>query len=83
MRKVAAGRYPVNAAQRILEILESAESNALNKELDTDHLRVIHAASYPGVKIKRYIQRAMGRATPRFKTLCHVEIVLEQRGGEL
>ena len=52
------------------------------KGLDTELLRVVHAAAYPGAKIKRYITRAMGRATPRFETLCHVEIVLEQVGGE-
>ena len=81
LQKVAAGRYPVGAAERILGILETAESNAMYKGLDTELLRVIHAAAYPGAKIKRYIPRAMGRATPRFEALCHVEIVLEQEGG--
>ena len=80
--KVAAGRYPVGAAEKILEILETAESNAIYKGLDTELLRVAHASAYPGTKIKRYIPRAMGRPTPRFETLCHVEIVLEQVGGE-
>jgi len=82
LQKFAAGRYPVNAAEKILEVLESAESNAMYKGLDTEHLRVVHASAYPGMKIKKYIPRAMGRATPRFETLCHVEIVLEQLGGE-
>jgi large subunit ribosomal protein L22 len=82
LHKVAAGRYPVKPAAKILEVLESAESNALYKGLDTENMRVTHAAAYPGMKIKRYIERAMGRATPRFETLCHVEIVLEQTGGE-
>ncbi|MCW4020105.1 MAG: 50S ribosomal protein L22 [Candidatus Bathyarchaeota archaeon] len=82
LQKIAAGRYPVNAAGKILEILESAESNAMYKGLDTENLRVVHASAYPGTKIKRYIPRAMGRATPRFETLCHVEIVLEQVGVE-
>jgi large subunit ribosomal protein L22 len=82
LQKAAAGRYPVKAAEKILEVLESAEANATFKGLDTENLRVIHAAAYPGMKIKRYIPRAMGRATPHFETLCHVEIVLGQRGGE-
>jgi large subunit ribosomal protein L22 len=82
LQKVAAGRYPVGAAEKILEILETAESNAIYKGLDTELLRVAHASAYPGTKIKRYIPRAMGRPTPRFETLCHVEIVLEQVGGE-
>jgi len=77
----AAGRFPVKASEKILEVLESAESNAMFKGLDTERLRVVHAAAYPGAKIKRYIPRAMGRATPQFETLCHVEIILEQTGG--
>ena len=77
-----AGRYPVKAARRILEVLESAEANADYKGLDLENLRVVHAAAYPGAKIRRYMPRAFGRATPRFETLCHVEIVLEQvKGG--
>jgi large subunit ribosomal protein L22 len=83
LQKIAAGRYPVKAATQILEVLESAESNAMYKGLDTERLRIAHAAAYPGIKIKRFIPRAMGRATPRNKTLCHVEIVLEQVGGEV
>ncbi|MCS7120603.1 MAG: 50S ribosomal protein L22 [Nitrososphaerota archaeon] len=82
LEKIASGRYPVNAAKNILRILESAESNALYKGLDTEQLRVIHAAAYPGMKIKRYMPRAMGRATPRFETLCHIEIVLGSQGGK-
>lgn len=79
---IATGRYPVNAAEKILEVLESAESNALYKGLDTEKLKVVHAVSYPGPKIKRYTPRAMGRASPRFETLCHIEIVLQQVGGK-
>jgi len=83
LQKAAAGRYPVKAAEKILSVLESAEANANFKGLDTENLRVIHAAAYPGMKIKRYIPRAMGRATPRFETLCHVEIILGQTEGEI
>ena len=82
LQKAAAGRYPVKAAQKILSVLERAEANANFKGLDVENLRVIHAAAYPGMKIKRYIPRAMGRATPRFETLCHVEIVLGQAEGQ-
>ena len=80
--KTAAGRYPVKAAKKILRVIEGAEANALFKGLDVDQLKVVHAAAYPGMKIKRYTPRAMGRASPRFETLCHIEIVLEQTGGK-
>ena len=83
LEKSAAGRFPVKAAKHILKILDSAESNALYKGLDVDALKVFHASAYPGMKIKRYIPRAMGRSSPRFDVLCHIEIVLKQFGGEL
>jgi large subunit ribosomal protein L22 len=79
MQKVFAGRYPVNAAQKILKVLEGAEANAEFKGLDAEKLRIIHASAYRGMKIKRYIERAFGQSTPRFKTLCHVELVLEEK----
>lgn len=81
-----AGRYPVKAAKQILRVLASAEANAENKGLDVDRLRIIHAAAYPGVKIKRYMPRAHGRATPKYEVTTHVEIVLEEKpeqGGAL
>ena len=78
LQKVYAGRYPVKAAQKVLRILENAEANAEYKGLDTERLKIIYASAHPGMKIKRYIQRAFGRSTPRFKTLCHIELILEQ-----
>lgn len=82
LQKAAAGRYPVKAASKILRVLESAEANAEYKGLDIESLKIIHAAAYPGAKIRRYMPRAFGRAAPKFETLCHVEIALEQvKGG--
>jgi len=78
IEKAYAGRYPVKAAQKILKVVEGAEANAEYKGLDVERLRIIHASAYPGMKIKRYIERAFGRSSPRFETLCHVELVLEE-----
>jgi large subunit ribosomal protein L22 len=78
VEKAFAARYPVKAAQKILKVLEGAEANAEFKGLEPEGLRVIHAAAYPGMKIKRYTPRAFGRSSPKIQTLAHVEIVLEQ-----
>ena len=80
LQKAYAGRFPVKAAKKVLEVLENAEANAEYKGLDPERLWIIHASAYPGTKIKRYIPRAFGRATPRFETLCHIELALEERG---
>jgi large subunit ribosomal protein L22 len=77
--KTFAGRYPIKASQQILDVLESAQSNAENKGLDVDRLRIIHAAAYQGIKLKRYTPRAHGRASPKYDTTTHVEIVLDER----
>jgi len=73
-----AGRYPVKAASKILEVLENAEANADYKGLDMEKLKIIHASAYPGAKIRRYMPRAFGRATRWFETLTHVEVVLQE-----
>jgi len=77
--KSFAGRYPIKASAQILKIIQGAEANAENKGLDVDRLRVLHAAAYPGTKIKRFTPRAHGRASPKFETLTHIEIVLDEK----
>ncbi len=73
------GRYPIKASQQILDVLESAQSNAENKGLDVDRLRIIHAAAYQGMKLKRYMRRAQGSSSPKYDTTTHVEIVLDEK----
>jgi large subunit ribosomal protein L22 len=79
LEKAYAGKYPEKASKQILKILEGAEANAEYKGLDTERLRIIHASAYPGMKIKRFTPRAHGRATPKFQTLCHIEVALEEQ----
>jgi len=79
LEKAYAGRYPVKAAKHILKVLEGAEANAEYKGLDTERLQISHASAYPGMKIKRYTPRAHGRVSPKFQTLCHIEIALEEQ----
>jgi large subunit ribosomal protein L22 len=81
VEKVHAGRYPIKAAEKILNVITAAEANAENKGLDIDKLRIIHAAAYPGMKIKRFTPRAHGRASPKFETPTNIEIVLGETPG--
>ena len=81
LEKAFAGRYPVNAARQVLNVLEGAEANAEYEGLDLERLKIIHASAYPGMKIKRFTPRAFGRSSPRFNTLSHVELVLEEMEG--
>jgi large subunit ribosomal protein L22 len=40
-----AGRYPQKAAGRLLRLLEELEANAEYRNLDTERLKIIHAAA--------------------------------------
>ncbi len=78
LRGWPAGRYPVKAAKAIMKILDNVETNAEQKGLDVDSLKIIHAAAHRGPVMKRYMPRAFGRATPKFRQLTHVEIVVKE-----
>ena len=85
LQKAFVGRYPVKVSRYVLKVLEGAEANAENKGLDIDRLRIIHAVSHQGMKMKRFKPRAQGRASPKIEILTHIEIVVEERpetGGE-
>jgi large subunit ribosomal protein L22 len=79
MQKNFVGRFPIKTAAQILQVLQAAEANAENKGLDVDRLRIMHAAAYQGIKLKRYTPRAHGRASPKYNTTTHVEIVLDEK----
>ena len=74
-----AGRYPVKAAKAILKVLENAQANAEYKGLDTSRLQIVHIAAQKGIKIRKFIPRAFGRATPFFSQLTHIEVAVEER----
>ncbi|MCK4243593.1 50S ribosomal protein L22 [Candidatus Bathyarchaeota archaeon] len=73
-----AGRYPVKTAQEIMKVLDNAEANAEFKGLDIDRLKIVHIAAQRSRKIKGYVPRAFGRATPSHNTLCHIEMIVEE-----
>lgn len=69
-----AGRYPKKASKTILKVLEALEANASEKGLDSDRLKIVHAAAQRGPKIRKYMPRAFGRSTPYFQELTHIEL---------
>ena len=77
LEKWYAGRYPQKAARYILNVLKNLVANAEYKGLNKEELVLVHAQAKKGRKLKRYMPRAFGRATPKFKTLTTVEFVAE------
>ena len=74
----SAGRFPKKAASEFLRILDNLESNAEYKGMDLDRLRIVSAAVHKGTKLKRFQPRAMGRSSPKFDILVHVEIIAQE-----
>ncbi len=69
-----AGRYPIKAAEKIFEILENLENNGDFKGMDTEHMKIIHAAVMRGRQVKSYKPRAFGRSSASHNTLVHIEL---------
>ncbi len=74
--KVPMARYPVKAARILLKLLENVENNAEVKGLDTERLRIYHIGVHKGRVLKRWMPRAFGRSSPRFKHYSHIEVVV-------
>ncbi|MEL9997379.1 MAG: 50S ribosomal protein L22 [Sulfolobales archaeon] len=72
------GRYPVKVCKYLLKLLENVENNAVNKGLNPESLVITHAVAHRGPYLKRWMPRAFGRATPKFRSLTHVEIVVSE-----
>jgi large subunit ribosomal protein L22 len=72
------GRYPVKTAKYILKLLKNLENNAEVVGLDLDRLVIVHAAAHRGPYLKRWMPRAFGRATPKFRSLTHLEVVAKE-----
>ena len=77
-----AGRFPKKAASEFLRLLDNLESNAEYKGMDLDRLRIVNSAVHKGTKLQRFQPRAMGRSSPKFDTLVHVELVAQESRTE-
>jgi large subunit ribosomal protein L22 len=72
-------QFTHKAGARVMEkVLKSAVSNAVNIEgkIDVDTLRVKEVRIGPGPTMKRFLPRALGRATPILKRTSHVTVIV-------
>ena len=70
---------PKAAARMIIKLLKSAIANATQKKIDVDRLYVKTIVVDQGPTMKRFMPRAMGRATLIRKRTSHITIVLDER----
>lgn len=71
---------PKRAAGPILRLLDSAVANAFhNFSLPKENLYISRITVEPGPSLKRWLPRAMGRATPILKRTSHITIILDEK----
>ena len=70
-----AGRFPQKAAGHLLRLLDELEANAEYRSLDTERLKIIHAAAQRATKIPRRNPRAFGRSDLLQGMTTHIELV--------
>jgi len=70
---------PRAAARPLAKLLQSAVANAEQQGIgDVDQMVIQRVTVDGGPVLKRWLPRAMGRATPIRKRTSHVQLVLEQ-----
>ena len=74
--KIAAGRYPVNASKEILSLIESAEKNAENLELDKNKLYI---KSFLVMKAPSFRRPRKSELIGQRRKNVHISIILEER----
>jgi large subunit ribosomal protein L22 len=73
-KEIAAGKYPIKAAEAILKIVKNAEANAQNKGLSTKDLIVYHISAHKAATPWRF-----GRQRRRKMKRSHIEVVLLEK----
>lgn len=73
---------PQRAAKPLLKLLRSSISNAVNKDFKKENLFISDIRVDQGPMLKRWMPRAMGRATPIHKKMSHITLILQEREGE-
>jgi len=70
-------------ARTVSKLRRSAVANAVNMEgrVDVDDLYIKELFVGDGPRLKRWVPRARGRATPIIKRTCHITVVVAEREG--
>lgn len=70
---------PKRSSMPVLKLLLSGIAGAKNKQLNQDTLVIKEVRVDEGPMLKRFLPRAMGRATPIHKKMSHITLVLEEQ----
>lgn len=72
------GKFPVNAAKAVLDLVNVAENNAEYKGLDPDNMYIAHISAYRGRVFEGWRPRARGRTTAWNTVTTNIEIIIQE-----
>jgi large subunit ribosomal protein L22 len=72
------GKFPVNVAKAILDLINVAENNAEYKGLDPENMFIAHISAYKGRVFQGWKPRARGRTTPWNTVSTNIEIIIQE-----
>jgi large subunit ribosomal protein L22 len=74
------GKQVKKSSQPIYDLLKSAMANATNNNgLDETNLYILEIRVGDGLRLKRWLPRAFGRATPLLRRGSNVTVILEEK----
>jgi large subunit ribosomal protein L22 len=73
------GKFPVNAAKAVLDLIKIVENNAEYKGLDPENMFIAHISAYRGRIFEGWRSRARGRTTPWNTVSTNIEIIIQEQ----
>jgi large subunit ribosomal protein L22 len=82
--KMGAGRYPRNASQIYIKLIQSAMDNARqhHEDIEAEEMQITHLAAHRGQIARHLRPRARGRATASNHYKVNLELFLEYFGDD-
>ncbi len=72
---------PWRSAPEVAKLVKSAVANARSKNMNVEKLIIESITVDEGPMLKRFLPRAMGRATPIHKKMSHLTVILDEKEG--
>ncbi len=76
---VGSGGYPKKVCRNIKSKIQECKSNAEDKGLDSENMKIKVLAAHQGSPIEGRRPRAMGRSTPHDTKTTNLEVILEEK----
>ena len=73
------GKFPVNAAKAVLDLIQVVENNAEYKGLDPENMYIAHISAYRGRVFQGWRARARGRSAPWNTVTTNIEVIIQEQ----